>query len=100
MTRGVRSGAGGDSIEAKTMVLKARCRPGPRCTRIPTQFPERPRSPALNRRREKQVEDTLVADKDKDQKRHEKTEHKAPDPEHNGHTPAPGDPHYQGMPKK
>jgi hypothetical protein len=46
------------------------------------------------------VEDTLVADKDKDEKRHEKREHKAPDPEHNGYTPAPSDPHYQGMPEK
>jgi hypothetical protein len=47
-------------------------------------------------------EDTVVADKNKDEKKKDekKKEHKTPNPEHNGHTPAPGDPHYQGMPKK
>ena len=50
------------------------------------------------------AEDTVVADKNKDEKNKEekkkKKEHKTPNPEHNGHTPAPGDPHDQGMPKR
>jgi hypothetical protein len=49
--------------------------------------------------REAPAADTVVAEKDKD-KDEKKREHKTPNPEHNGHTPAPGDPHYQGMPKK
>jgi hypothetical protein len=52
---------------------------------------------SIGQSRETPAEDTVVAEKDKDEK---KREHKTPNPEHNGHTPAPGDPQYQGMPKK